>query len=471
MDEQPCSFDCQTIVPSDQIDPSPNSLDDTLSSNKEEENDTHSHTKKESTQPSDNPSILNSGPCTLISEQQVSDSTEQDEHAEVDALGPDLGEETTSTDGFKEASSKVNDIHSDKDDDYSPSTVTMETKVNVSQSVKNGSLSDHQDPVSVNGIHTSEEDLLGPTLAPDTVPPPSGPTPANDEGVVNEPPRAAPGTAPDPDPDVGDNRLNGVSDSNGLSAKHLPPEGHSADEKVISPDEIINGKNSDNSTPTNTSEIDVETQSKKSMVSKSPVESAIPTSTVLENESMIDDTRLHHDDVITQHPSGTTEPDQPVHTIISPQPTTQDIPNTLSEQITSGIDVELNTVDAPDSAKDRPVANVIGSRSMESLVVEPTPHAQSKQTLNGSSNSWNSNSSSVNASNITSANGNVTKNELLVDPVVPATPTLVTNGNGVHTTQPREKEKSVFLRLSNQIRELEMNMTLFSSYLDQISTR
>ena len=35
----------------------------------------------------------------------------------------------------------------------------------------------------------------------------------------------------------------------------------------------------------------------------------------------------------------------------------------------------------------------------------------------------------------------------------------------------RDREKSVFLRLSNQIQELEMNMSLLSSYLDQISTR
>ncbi len=43
---------------------------------------------------------------------------------------------------------------------------------------------------------------------------------------------------------------------------------------------------------------------------------------------------------------------------------------------------------------------------------------------------------------------------------------VLTNGQAA----PRDKEKSVFLRLSNQIRELEMNMSLFSSYLDQISS-
>lgn len=41
--------------------------------------------------------------------------------------------------------------------------------------------------------------------------------------------------------------------------------------------------------------------------------------------------------------------------------------------------------------------------------------------------------------------------------------------NGVGLPQPREK--SVFVRLSNRIRDLEVNMSLFSSYLDQLSSR
>ena len=45
------------------------------------------------------------------------------------------------------------------------------------------------------------------------------------------------------------------------------------------------------------------------------------------------------------------------------------------------------------------------------------------------------------------------------------------SGPGGLVMQGRDREKSVFLRLSNQIQELEMNMSLFSSYLDQISTR
>ena len=41
--------------------------------------------------------------------------------------------------------------------------------------------------------------------------------------------------------------------------------------------------------------------------------------------------------------------------------------------------------------------------------------------------------------------------------------------NGACLPQPREK--SVFVRLSNRIRDLEVNMSLFSSYLDQLSSR
>ena len=44
-------------------------------------------------------------------------------------------------------------------------------------------------------------------------------------------------------------------------------------------------------------------------------------------------------------------------------------------------------------------------------------------------------------------------------------------GSGGQAVQGRDREKSVFLRLSNQIQELEMNMSLFSSYLDQITAR
>ena len=56
----------------------------------------------------------------------------------------------------------------------------------------------------------------------------------------------------------------------------------------------------------------------------------------------------------------------------------------------------------------------------------------------------------------------------------PLPPSHGVNGNGapyLGNLPPREKEKSVFLRLSNHIKELEVNMSIFSSYLDQISTR
>ena len=46
----------------------------------------------------------------------------------------------------------------------------------------------------------------------------------------------------------------------------------------------------------------------------------------------------------------------------------------------------------------------------------------------------------------------------------------MTNGSGAGMLTGQQKEKSVFLRLSNRIRDLEENMSLFSSYLDEIST-
>ena len=49
-----------------------------------------------------------------------------------------------------------------------------------------------------------------------------------------------------------------------------------------------------------------------------------------------------------------------------------------------------------------------------------------------------------------------------------ATPTGMGGGAG---TQHRGGEKSVFIRLSNRIQDLEVNVTLLSSYLDQISSR
>lgn len=47
----------------------------------------------------------------------------------------------------------------------------------------------------------------------------------------------------------------------------------------------------------------------------------------------------------------------------------------------------------------------------------------------------------------------------------------VDEGNSVNFSSGSHREKSVFLRLSNRINNLEMNMSLFGSYLDQISSR
>ena len=47
----------------------------------------------------------------------------------------------------------------------------------------------------------------------------------------------------------------------------------------------------------------------------------------------------------------------------------------------------------------------------------------------------------------------------------------IVGGNGSGGGIPASREKSVFVRLSNRINNLETNMTLFGSYLDQISQR
>lgn len=86
------------------------------------------------------------------------------------------------------------------------------------------------------------------------------------------------------------------------------------------------------------------------------------------------------------------------------------------------------------------------------------------------------------SSNLTSMNGSSSNNNKMNNVSVSTAegggslPTQAAggNGNGAHYLggmPPREKEKSVFLRLSNQIKELEVNMSIFSRYLDQISTR
>lgn len=64
-----------------------------------------------------------------------------------------------------------------------------------------------------------------------------------------------------------------------------------------------------------------------------------------------------------------------------------------------------------------------------------------------------SNNVSTNNSNINSTNSNST----------------VGDESGTNNGSPREK--SVFVRLSNRINNLELNMSLFGSYLEQISTR
>ena len=65
-----------------------------------------------------------------------------------------------------------------------------------------------------------------------------------------------------------------------------------------------------------------------------------------------------------------------------------------------------------------------------------------------------------------------------VEPAMSPSPSPGENGNGDTNSSSvggsagkSQQEKSVLIRLSNRVRDLEDNMSLFSSYLDQLSTR
>ena len=79
----------------------------------------------------------------------------------------------------------------------------------------------------------------------------------------------------------------------------------------------------------------------------------------------------------------------------------------------------------------------------------------------------------------TSANqGDTPPSEQEAEPVISPTPSTGDYGNGdVNSSSvgggagKSQQEKSVLIRLSNRVRDVEENMSLFTSYLDQLSTR
>ena len=86
-------------------------------------------------------------------------------------------------------------------------------------------------------------------------------------------------------------------------------------------------------------------------------------------------------------------------------------------------------------------------------------------TDNASMNAVLHNTTNPNARNVTN-NSSILNVSNATDPANP-----VDEGNNVNFSSGSHREKSVFLRLSNRINNLEMNMSLFGSYLDQISSR
>lgn len=133
--------------------------------------------------------------------------------------------------------------------------------------------------------------------------------------------------------------------------------------------------------------------------------------------------------------------------------------------------VPLETLDSivenspPSEPSDTSLSNAVTDNTTltleSSLTLEFSNNSQSSSPpLNNSNSTKGLNNSIANTSNHSSDGGNKNRKNESSETVVS------TNGQAA----PRDKEKSVFLRLSNQIKELEMNMTLFSSYLDQISS-
>ena len=70
-----------------------------------------------------------------------------------------------------------------------------------------------------------------------------------------------------------------------------------------------------------------------------------------------------------------------------------------------------------------------------------------------------------------SSNDSVTATEEGTTTATNATDATSNNSSSGHTITGSKENKSVFVRLSNRINVLEVNMTLFDSYLDQISQR
>ena len=163
--------------------------------------------------------------------------------------------------------------------------------------------------------------------------------------------------------------------------------------------------------------------------------------------------------------SGKSPNDEPIGPTTTPVTPAGEVPTLEGEPPHSAPSTEpLETLDSsctsePSDGDQR--TPVDGTTHDNTLTLESSNISNSSSPLLNNSNSTlkGLNDSIANTSNHSDGGSKNRKNES-------SETVVLTNGQAA----PRDKEKSVFLRLSNQIRELEMNMSLFSSYLDQISS-
>lgn len=144
----------------------------------------------------------------------------------------------------------------------------------------------------------------------------------------------------------------------------------------------------------------------------------------------------------------------------------------LSTQLTldtsSGGDDHTATTTMYDTHNSTMTSHTYDSPVMTTDNITTSTYLSNEDTTSTSTvvNNEDTNTSTVSI-NITlmNSNNNISSGSLLVNVTSNSSDETVNSNGG-----PRS-EKSVFLRLSNRINNLELNMSLFGSYLDQISTR
>ena len=175
-------------------------------------------------------------------------------------------------------------------------------------------------------------------------------------------------------------------------------------------------------------------------------------------------------------------PNKLVHTPLGPTSIDNILSHTVPIQQTGQITVEPDITTLTSSVSPTPLDKEYTSERIQETmeVIQPTQpnvynnlvdSAQDKtDTINNSSTNTvnftltsNSTNNTLDNVTISSPNNNHTLNS--------STGTNNTAGEEAGISNGMPREKSVFVRLSNRINNLELNMSLFGSYLEQISTR